>query len=106
MSSPLGAVFLGKYEVVGTLGRGSMGQVHLARPLDRPDLRVVIKVMRDSLAAESRFRTLFAHEIRLMAGFRHPYAVALVDASPDDPHGPCLVMEYVPGVTLQQLLRK
>ena len=38
-----------------------------------------------------------------MANFDHPYAVGLMEASLDDPIGPCLVLEYVPGVTLEDL---
>ena len=40
-----------------------------------------------------------------MARFQHPYAVTLYDASLEDPRGPILVMEHVPGVTLAQLLK-
>jgi serine/threonine protein kinase len=41
-----------------------------------------------------------------MANFSHPYAVRLLEAALDDPLGPCLVMEYVPGVTLEFLLSR
>src|SRR5881227_3954030 len=39
-----------------------------------------------------------------MARFQHPYAVTLYDAKLDDPQGPCIVMEYIRGVTLDSLL--
>ena len=39
-----------------------------------------------------------------MARFQHPYAVTLYDASLNDPQGPCIVMEYIRGVTLDTLL--
>jgi serine/threonine protein kinase len=41
-----------------------------------------------------------------MRNFTHPYSVRLLDAALDDPLGPCLVMEYVPGLTLEDLLRR
>jgi serine/threonine-protein kinase len=41
-----------------------------------------------------------------MARFRHPYAVRLLDASLDDPKGPCIIMEYIPGLTLETLLER
>ena len=41
-----------------------------------------------------------------MADFRHPYAVGFLEAAIDDPLGPCLVMEYVPGITLEALISR
>jgi serine/threonine-protein kinase len=41
----------------------------------------------------------------VMARFQHPYAVALYDASLNDPQGPCIVMEYIRGVTLDTLIK-
>jgi serine/threonine-protein kinase len=40
-----------------------------------------------------------------MARFQHPFAVTLYDATLDDPQGPCIVMEYIRGVTLDVLLK-
>src|SRR5262249_24610266 len=37
---------------------------------------------------------------------QHPNVVALIDSSFSDPQGPCIVMEYIPGITLATLLRK
>jgi len=102
----LGEVFLGRYETVGFLGRGSMGRVFIARELDRPKYLVVIKLMHDHIVNQPRFRQLFELELQSMARFQHPYAVRLFDASLDDPRGPCIVMEYIPGVTLEVLLGK
>ncbi|HEY8503002.1 MAG TPA: serine/threonine-protein kinase [Gemmataceae bacterium] len=102
----LGTVVLGRYEVVGYLGRGSMGQVYVARPKDAPSVLVVVKRMNDHVAAQPRFRQLFQRELQAMRRFRHPYAVRLFDGSLDDPHGPCIVMEYIPGETLEVVLRR
>src|SRR5262249_25646841 len=41
-----------------------------------------------------------------MARFQHPYVVTLYDASLNDPEGPCIVMEYVRGITLDTLLQR
>jgi serine/threonine protein kinase len=49
---------------------------------------------------------LFEAEVRSMADFTHPYAVRFLEASLDDPIGPCLVLEYVPGVTLDVLIKR
>src|SRR4051812_5556075 len=101
----VGRVFMGRYEVQRLLGEGGMGRVYLARQLDL-DRQVVVKVMHDHIAADSVFRDRFRREMQLMAHFQHPYAVALYDASLDDPQGPCIIMEYIRGVTLDTLLAR
>ena len=62
--------------------------------------------MHDHIAADPVFRERFARETLVMARFQHPYAVTLYDASLNDPEGPCIVMEYIRGVTLDEVLRK
>ncbi|MBV9123270.1 MAG: serine/threonine protein kinase, partial [Planctomycetes bacterium] len=101
----IGRVFLGRYEAVRLLGEGGMGVVYLARQRDL-GRHVVVKVMHDHIAADPKFRERFQRETLLMARFQHPYAVTLLDASLDDPQGPCIVMEYIRGITLDVLLEK
>src|SRR5437870_1526050 len=99
----VGRVFLGRYEATRLLGEGGMGRVYLARQLDL-GRQVVIKVMHDHIAVDAKFRDRFQRETLLMAKFQHPYAVTLYDASLDDPQGPCIVMEYIKGITLDQMV--
>jgi serine/threonine protein kinase len=101
----IGRVFLGRYETRRLLGEGGMGKVFLARQLDLAR-DVVIKVMHEHIAADTKFRDRFQRETLLMARFHHPGAVTLYDASLSDPHGPCIVMEYVKGVNLESMLAK
>src|SRR5438132_3042371 len=101
----IGRIFLGRYETTRMLGEGGMGRVYLARQIDL-DRQVVVKVMHDHIAADPKFRKRFEREIKSMARFQHPYAVTLYDASLDDPQGPCIIMEYIRGITLDQLLSK
>jgi serine/threonine protein kinase len=98
--------FLGKYESLGVLGMGSMGQVHACRPEVDPATTVVVKVMRTDRDDSPRARQLFEREAKYAARLRHPYIVRILDAGVDDEAGPCVVMEFVPGSTLQQLLKK
>jgi serine/threonine-protein kinase len=98
-----GRVFLGRYETIRLLGEGGMGKVYLARQTDL-GRQVVVKVMHDHIAADPTFRERFNRETLLMARFQHPYAVTLYDANLDDAQGPCIVMEYIKGVTLDVLL--
>src|SRR6516162_7138828 len=99
----LGRVFLGRYETISLLGEGGMGRVYLAHQKDL-GRQVVVKIMHDHIAADPKFRERFTRETLLMARFQHPYAVTLYDASLNDPQGPCIVMEYIRGITLDQLL--
>src|SRR5271167_4633800 len=101
----LGRVFLGRYETIRLLGEGGMGRVYLARQLDL-GRTVVVKVMHDHVAADPKFCERFQREMLLMARFQHPYAVTLYDASLNDAQGPCIVMEYIKGITLDTLLQR
>ena len=100
-----GRTFLGRYETVRLLGEGGMGRVYLARQMDL-GRQVVVKVMHDHIANDPNFRKRFERETLLMARFQNPYAVTLYDASLDDPEGPCIVMEYIKGVTLDTVLHR
>jgi serine/threonine protein kinase len=101
----VGRIFLGRYEAIRLLGEGGMGRVYLARQLDL-GRQVVIKVMHDHVAKDPLFRERFQRETLLMARFQHHYAVTLYDASLNDPQGPCIVMEYIRGITLDTLLQR
>ncbi len=98
-------LFLGRYEAIELLGEGGMGRVYRGEQIGT-SRAVAIKVMHKDFASQPRFRQRFEREIRIMAGFSHPHAVALLDASLDDPLRPCLVMEYVPGISLEEMLAR
>jgi serine/threonine-protein kinase len=100
----LGRLFMGRYETVRLLGEGGMGRVYLARQRDL-GRQVVVKVMHDHIAADPKFCERFVRETLLMARLVHPYAVTLYDASLNDLQGPCIVMEYIRGITLDTLLQ-
>src|SRR5215218_10442903 len=99
-------LLLGKYESLGVLGRGSMGTVHAARPADSPATTVVVKVLRPQVADTARARQSFDREVQYTARLRHPYVVRVLDAGVDAQAGPCIVMEFVPGTTLEQVMLK
>src|SRR5688572_15431389 len=101
----IGRIFLGRYEAIRLLGEGGMGRVYLARQVDL-GRHVVVKVMHDHVAADPKFRDRFQRETLMMARFQHPYVVTLYDASLTDPQGPCIVMEYIKGITLDTLLQR
>jgi serine/threonine-protein kinase len=101
----VGRMFLGRYEATRLLGEGGMGRVYLGRQIDL-GRQVVIKIMHDHLALDPKFCERFSREIKVMVRFQHPYVVTLIDASLTDPQGPCIIMEYIRGVTLDTLLHR
>jgi uncharacterized protein YndB with AHSA1/START domain/predicted Ser/Thr protein kinase len=89
-------------EVLELLGHGGMGIVYKGRQtfLDR---LVAIKVIRPDLQADDGFQERFLREARTLAKLRHPFIVTVFDVCrADDLYG--LVMEYVEGSSLRQLL--
>ena len=103
---PREQLFLDRYRLVRPLGEGSNALVFLAQVASNPGELVVVKRIKDHVLAGARFRQFFDNEVRSMAGFRHPYAVRMIDASLDDPMGAGIVLEYIPGVTLETLLTR
>jgi serine/threonine protein kinase len=96
---------VGRYEVRGLVGEGSMGRVLLAHDpvLDRDvavkHLRSDLKIPRDVRAG---LLTRMRHEARAAARVAHPNLVVLHDMGEDDAVGLYLVFEYVEGLTLKQ----
>jgi eukaryotic-like serine/threonine-protein kinase len=101
----LGRIYLERYETIRLLGEGGMGKAYLARDLKQNE-PVVVKVMHEHIATNPVFRERFADEMGLMGRLEHENAVILLDASLDEPLGPCIVMEFLPGVSLDKLLQK
>lgn len=99
-----GRMFKGRYEAKGILGEGGMGRVYLAYDCEL-ERNVVIKVMHANVAADPKFRERFEAEKKLTAKFEHIYAVRVYDHAYDEAEGPCIVMEFIRGVSLDQLLR-
>src|SRR5262249_8799440 len=89
----------GTYEVEQVIGRGGMGLV--LRALD-PDLNriVAIKVIAPQLAASASMRRRFVREARAAAAVCHDHVVTIHQVDPSGPL-PYLVMQYVPGPSLQ-----
>ena len=104
MKHQLGAVE-SKYEILEKISEGGMGAVYKVRHrlLDR--IRV-IKIMRPQLVADAEMRTRFIHEARLAGNLRHANIAQVYDFAIEKDGQAFLVMEYVNGVTLQQVLQK
>ncbi len=101
----IGQVVLGKYQVLRLLEQGGMSKIYLARQKDRPR-EAVVKVLKEHLLAHTKAVEHFRREIHIISHFRHPYAVECYDSAPRQPGGPILVLEYLRGLDLGQLLHQ
>ncbi|KAA0024925.1 Stk1 family PASTA domain-containing Ser/Thr kinase [Antrihabitans cavernicola] len=96
-----------RYELGEILGFGGMSEVHLARDL-RLSRDVAIKVLRADLARDPTFYLRFRREAQNAAALNHPAIVAVYDtgeAETDAGPLPYIVMEYVEGDTLRDIVR-
>jgi eukaryotic-like serine/threonine-protein kinase len=94
----------GRYRLERRLGHGGMASVYLARDteLDRP---VAIKLLAENVAGDEGLRKRFVREARLAARLSNPNVVTVFDAGEDEGR-PYIVMEYVEGETLAELLAR
>ncbi|TXJ81892.1 Stk1 family PASTA domain-containing Ser/Thr kinase [Streptomyces lavendulae] len=96
----------GRYELGHVLGRGGMAEVHLAHDT-RLGRTVAVKTLRVDLARDPSFQARFRREAQSAASLNHPAIVAVYDTGEDYIDGvsiPYIVMEYVDGSTLRELL--
>ena len=96
-------VYNGRYELVRRLARGGMAEVYLGRDLllDRP---VALKVLSSELSRDEAFVERFRREAQAAANLNHPNVVNVYDwGEAGDSY--FIVMEYVPGRTLSQVIR-
>jgi eukaryotic-like serine/threonine-protein kinase len=95
-----------RYELGDILGFGGMSEVHLARDV-RLHRDVAVKVLRADLARDPSFYLRFRREAQNAAALNHPSIVAVYDTGEaETPAGPLpyIVMEYVNGVTLRDIV--
>lgn len=95
-----------RYDLGQIVGRGGMAEVYEGTDT-RLNRRVAVKVLRGDLARDPMFLERFRREAQSAAGLNHPNIVAIYDTGEDDIDGvtvPYIVMEFVDGVTLRQML--
>ena len=93
-----------RYEIEGLIGEGGMANVYLASDtiLDR---KVAVKVLRGDLAGDEKFVRRFQREALAASSLSHPNIVEIYDVGEDDGNF-YIVMEYIEGKTLKQLIKK
>ena len=94
----------GRYRVERVLGVGAMAKVLLAHDAEL-EREVAVKLLDEGLAADPSFRARFAREARVAAGLSHPNVVTVFDVGETDGR-PFIVMELIPGRTLEERLRR
>jgi serine/threonine-protein kinase len=107
MADPGVRLLGGRYEIGEVLGYGGMAEVHKGRDV-RLGRDVAIKMLRADLARDPAFQSRFRREAQSAASLNHPSIVAVYDTGEDTESGsatPYIVMEYVDGRTLRDVLQ-
>ena len=96
-----------RYQLDAVIGRGDVAEVYRARDV-RLDRIVAVKMLREDLVRDATFQNRFRREAQSAASLDHPSILAVYDTGEDGSgpaHVPYIVMEYVNGQTLRDLLR-
>ena len=100
----LGQTLAGKYLVEKLIKRGGMGSVYQGKHV-LMDKRVAIKVLRPSLALDNNVVARFSREAKAASRISHPHAVTVTDFGEDEKGVVFLVMEYLDGRTLKEIIK-
>ena len=103
--SLVGTTLAGKYRIDARLNEGGMGTVYRGTHV-LMDKTVAIKVLRPSLAADEKIVARFSREARAASRISHPNALTVTDFGEDESGHVFLVMEYLSGKTLKQVIRE
>jgi beta-lactam-binding protein with PASTA domain/predicted Ser/Thr protein kinase len=94
----------GRYVLAGLLGSGGMAEVELAYD-ERLDRQVALKLLHQRYASDDAFVARFRREAQAAASLNHPNIVGVYDTGDDDGR-PFIVMEYVAGRSLRDVLAR
>src|SRR6266849_7563979 len=94
---------IASYVLLEPLGYGGMATVYRARQ-ESLDRTVAIKILSDNLAASSEFMQRFRREARTAANLHHPNVITVHDFGEDERGVPYLVLEYISGPTLADMM--
>src|SRR6476659_10792769 len=103
--SLLGQTLAGKYRIDEKLSEGGMGTGYKGTHV-LMDKTVAVKVLRPSLAADEKIVARFSQEARAASRISHPHALSVTDFGEDENGVVFLVMEYLSGKTIKQVIRE
>ncbi len=95
---------VGVYEVLSAIGAGGMGEVYKARDT-KLDRDVALKILPDAFVNDPERLARFQREAKVLASLNHPNIAAIYGLE-ESGDSPALVLEYVPGPTLQDRIAK
>lgn len=95
----------GKYEILEKIKEGGMGAIYKVRHRLLDEVRV-IKILRPQLEGDQDIRQRFTQEARVAIRLRHPNIAQLYDFSVDDEGNAYIVMEFIDGITIEELLAR
>ncbi|HWN09582.1 MAG TPA: protein kinase [Pyrinomonadaceae bacterium] len=101
----LGKTLAGKYRIEARLSEGGMGTVYRGTHV-LMDKTVAVKVLRPSLAADEKIVARFSREARAASRISHPHALSVTDFGEAEDGVVFLVMEYLDGQTLKEIIRE
>jgi serine/threonine-protein kinase len=99
-----GAVIRGRYHILNKIGAGGMAAVYKATHTGFDELRA-IKVLNADLAVDAKFRQRFKQEAYITRKLQHPNAVRVEDIDETEDGCPFIVMEYIEGASVSQVMR-
>ncbi len=99
-----GTLIEGKYEILAKIKEGGMGTIYKVRHRLLDEVRVV-KVMRPQIGADEELKRRFTQEAKTATRLKHPNIGAILDFALDSEGMAYIVMEFIDGVNLAELLR-
>jgi serine/threonine-protein kinase len=101
----IGQTLSGKYRIEELINEGGMGTVYRGTHV-LMDKTVAIKVLHPALAADDKIVARFSREAKAASRISHPHALSVTDFGEDENGVVFLVMEYLKGETLKEVIHK
>gem|GEM_PF-700156 len=101
--SEISTLIEGKYDVIAKISEGGMGTIYKVRHRLLEEIRVV-KVMRQSVMGDAELKRRFVEEAKTATRLKHPNIATIYDFALGDDGTAYLVMEFIDGVTLREIL--
>src|SRR5579871_5182022 len=100
-----GALIRNKYRILGKLGQGGMATVYKALHMGFDEV-CALKVINSELAGDASFVKRFGQEASLTRKLQHPNAVRVEDTDQADDGRPFIVMEFIEGQSLKEVIQR
>lgn len=96
----------GKFRIVSQIGKGGMGVIYLAKH-EKLNVYRALKVLSDDISEDDEFYECFFREARIASKIHHPNIIGVMDVETDKEYNlTYIVMEYIDGGSLRQILKK